>query len=212
MANQGEIRCYCNLPVCVATSYMCKSSKGFCFSEVPNQNDVSKSRHGCIELLHQLGHEACQKRLRNARVHKGKTTSWLMCCSEDMCNYIDLNLGILFNAKFNHSYSSAGMSSSMEDRDFFLGSQPDAISRQDVWFKAAVIAVPIAGGFILIMLILLAVHMLRKDNRRQRQIVELRRLRQFKTHLLVNDRFAEKNETNAKLNQKEKSNNMYKNW
>lgn len=212
MGNQGEIRCYCNQPVCVATAYMCKSSQGVCFSEVSSQSDISKSRHGCVEQLHQLRHDVCQKRIRNARIHKGKTAPLIMCCSEDLCNYVDsMDIKIHINAKVNHSYNSAGMSSSMEEGEFFFGSPPDASSRQDLWFKAAVIAVPIAGGFILIMLILLAVHMLRKDNRRQRQIVELRRLRQFKAHLLVNDHFTEKNETNAKLNQKEKSNNMYKN-
>lgn len=103
------------------------------------------------------------------------------------------------------------MPSSIDEGELLFGNRQDSSSRRDLWFKAAVIAVPIAGGFILIMLIFLAIHMLRKDNRRQRQLVELRRLRQFKAHLLVSDHVTEKNETNAKLNQKEKSNNLYKN-
>jgi hypothetical protein len=37
----------------------------------------------------------------------------------------------------------------------------------DVWLKAATIAVPICGGFILVLLIVLAVKILRKDSKRQ---------------------------------------------
>lgn len=46
-----ELRCYCNLPVCVTTGYMCKSAMGTCFTEIVDRGDLSKSRHGCLELL-----------------------------------------------------------------------------------------------------------------------------------------------------------------
>lgn len=46
-----ELRCHCNLPVCVTTGYMCKSAMGTCFSEIVDRTDLSKSRHGCLELL-----------------------------------------------------------------------------------------------------------------------------------------------------------------
>ena len=46
-----ELRCHCNLPVCVTTGYMCKSAMGTCFSEIVDRNDLSRSRHGCLELL-----------------------------------------------------------------------------------------------------------------------------------------------------------------
>ena len=39
-------------------------------------------------------------------------------------------------------------------------------SGKEVWFRAAVIAVPIAGGLILVLLIMLALRMLRSENRR----------------------------------------------
>lgn len=39
---------------------------------------------------------------------------------------------------------------------------------ETVWFRAATIAVPIAGGFILIVLVFLASRMLAKENKRQR--------------------------------------------
>ena len=48
------------------------------------------------------------------------------------------------------------------------------------------IAVPIAGSLVLIILILLAAKVLRQDTKRQRQSVEVRKQRQFKTNLLLN--------------------------
>ena len=39
-------------------------------------------------------------------------------------------------------------------------------SSKELWFRAAVIAVPIAGGLILVLLIMLALRMLRSENRR----------------------------------------------
>ena len=50
-ARLDELRCHCNLPVCVTTGYMCKSAMGTCFSEIVDRTDLSKSRHGCLELL-----------------------------------------------------------------------------------------------------------------------------------------------------------------
>lgn len=40
-------------------------------------------------------------------------------------------------------------------------------SAKEVWFRAAVIAVPIAGGLILVLLIMLALRMLRSENKRR---------------------------------------------
>jgi len=69
----------------------------------------------------------------------------------------------------------------------------------DLWFKAAVIAVPIAGGFILILLVLLAVRMLRTDSRRHRQLIQFRRERTSltKAQLYVTDHFSEKTEKSS---------------
>ncbi|KAG7158710.1 BMP and activin membrane-bound inhibitor-like [Homarus americanus] len=44
----------------------------------------------------------------------------------------------------------------------------DSEMMETLWFRAATIAVPIAGGFILIVLVLLASRMLAKENKRQR--------------------------------------------
>lgn len=61
---------------------------------------------------------------------------------------------------------------------------------RDLWFKAAVIAVPIAGGFILVLLVLLAVRMLRTDSQRHRRLIQVRRERSLtKAQLYVTDHF-----------------------
>ena len=73
----------------------------------------------------------------------------------------------------------------------------DYVSQRDLWFKAAVIAVPIAGGFILILLVLLAVRMLRHDSRRHRQLMQLNRHSRSltKAQLYVADHFYNCGET-----------------
>lgn len=69
--------------------------------------------------------------------------------------------------------------------------QEENSPEKDLWFKAAVIAVPIAGGFILVLLVLLAVRMLRTDTRRNRQLIQFRRERTSltKAQLYVTDHF-----------------------
>ena len=63
---------------------------------------------------------------------------------------------------------------------------------RDLWFKAAVIAVPIAGGFILVLLVLLAVRMLRTDSQRHRRLIQVRRERSLtKAQLYVTDHFSD---------------------
>jgi len=47
----GDVRCFCNLPVCVTTGYMCKSQGAGCFSDLEDYPDVYKARHGCLEML-----------------------------------------------------------------------------------------------------------------------------------------------------------------
>lgn len=72
--------------------------------------------------------------------------------------------------------------------------EPSFFANQDLWFKAAVIAVPIAGSFVLVLLILLAARMLKQDSDRQRRLSELRRQRQFKARLLLGEAYSEKGE------------------
>lgn len=48
--------------------------------------------------------------------------------------------------------------------------------QREVWFKAAVIAVPIGGLCILALLVVAAAKMLRQDALRQKRLLELRRV------------------------------------
>lgn len=87
------------------------------------------------------------------------------------------------------------------------------------------ITVPIVGSLIIVLLIFIATKVLRQDVKRQNQITEIRKQRQFKAHLLLNGSLngkqqhnnesdgkrigsnairPEKNETNAKINDLEK--------
>lgn len=45
------MRCYCNLPACITTGYMCKSAGRGCFSDLVDHVDVMRARHGCLDLL-----------------------------------------------------------------------------------------------------------------------------------------------------------------
>ncbi|KFO82328.1 BMP and activin membrane-bound inhibitor, partial [Cuculus canorus] len=133
----GEIRCYCDAAHCVATGYMCKSELSACFSRLLDpQNTHSPLTHGCLDSIASTA-EICQA--KQAQNHSGTTTvSTLECCHEDMCNYRGL-----------HDVLS-----------------PSRGETSELWFRAAVIAVPIAGGLILVLLIMLALRMLRSENKR----------------------------------------------
>ncbi len=104
--------------------------------------------------------------------------------------------------------SQRGTSRSREDEYRYL---EETYHQRDLWFKAAVIAVPIAGGFILILLVLLAIRMLRNDSRRHRQLMQMRRHRSLtKAQLYVADHFSDKLDRNVHFNAIEKPNNLYK--
>lgn len=79
------------------------------------------------------------------------------------------------------------------EKGVIYSKQPEEDSAErDLWFKAAVIAVPIAGGFILVLLVLLAVRMLRTDTQRHRRLIQIRRERSLtKAQLYVTDHFSD---------------------
>ncbi|XP_074659310.1 BMP and activin membrane-bound inhibitor homolog [Tubulanus polymorphus] len=140
------------------------------------------------------------------------------CCKTDMCNYVDsLNLNFnpddssnrsvpkkSQNVKLNKKQSAATSGSddvTSNDRGRYSLTRDGATSRedspavkmtvsqQDIWFKAAVIAVPIAGGFILILLVLLAMRLLKNDRREQSRAHHSL----VKAQLFVADHFFDKN-------------------
>lgn len=93
--------------------------------------------------------------------------------------------------KFHCLYFTAESVPAKEDSAIF--SRNPHSSRdddRDLWFKAAVIAVPIAGGFILVLLVLLAVRMLRTDSRHHRRLIQIRRERSLtKAHMFISEHF-----------------------
>ncbi|KAG8332797.1 hypothetical protein J6590_015625 [Homalodisca vitripennis] len=82
-----EIRCYCNLPECITTSYMCKSEGLGCFSDILAFSDVNKASHGCLDLLQSGRQDQCQNEPSSRSVAQPR--SLLLCCYRDLCNHVD---------------------------------------------------------------------------------------------------------------------------
>lgn len=116
----------------------------------------------------------------------------LMCCTLDMCNYRDsYGLSIILDANSN-DLSGKGNEEDVDDNSP-RKTHGELKPHKDLWFKAAVIAVPIAGGFILILLVLLAVRMLRTDSRHRKSILQIRRKRRLtKAQLYITDHLTDK--------------------
>lgn len=116
----------------------------------------------------------------------------LTCCTLDMCNYRDsYELSIIIDTNSN-GLSGKGLAGDV-DGVSSKKTHGELKPQKDLWFKAAVIAVPIAGGFILILLVLLAVRMLRTDSRQHKRIIQIRRERSLtKAKLYVADHFIDK--------------------
>lgn len=166
------VRCFCNLPACVSTGYMCKSSKGGCFSDLLNpvnqalSNNVYRGIHGCVELLNDMEQrDWCQTNITNmskGTQKKKNEKSVLHCCYHDMCNHADNpeTRGLL-------NETSPGDPNDNENR-FSDGSATrqdgSPYSESEVWFRAAIIAVPICGAVIVLALIILAIRLLRTES------------------------------------------------
>nr|CAD7404741.1 unnamed protein product [Timema cristinae] len=142
------VRCFCNLAQCVMTSYMCKSQGGGCFSDLTGYLDVYKARHGCVEML---------ERERQQQCHSPRPP--LLCCYKDMCNHVDSPEARL---RFNETF--IGLLNTSEGTRLYNSQQSNA--NNEIWFKAATIAVPICGALILVVLIALAIKILRKEQDR----------------------------------------------
>nr|CAD7575106.1 unnamed protein product [Timema californicum] len=173
------VRCFCNLAQCVMSSYMCKSQGGGCFSDLTGYLDVYKARHGCVEML---------ERERQQQCHSPRPP--LLCCYKDMCNHVDSpEARLRFNETFivhpteirtsispssavelnttsalaNYA-TEAGLLNTSEGTRLYNSQQSNA--NNEIWFKAATIAVPICGAMILVVLIALAIKILRKEQDR----------------------------------------------
>ncbi|XP_043116123.1 BMP and activin membrane-bound inhibitor homolog (Xenopus laevis) b [Puntigrus tetrazona] len=161
LLTKGEIRCYCDAPHCVATGYMCKSELNACFTRTLDpQSAKSPLSHGCYDPLVNSG-KTCHSESTYDTIHGSAT---LQCCHEDMCNYRGLQ-DVTYRGSEIHDKRRHQTESSRH----VIARLQEIPSSKEVWFRAAVITVPIAGGLILVLLIMLALRMLRSENRRLRQ-------------------------------------------
>uniref|UniRef100_V9L584 BMP and activin membrane-bound inhibitor homolog n=1 Tax=Callorhinchus milii TaxID=7868 RepID=V9L584_CALMI len=157
---KGEIRCYCDGPQCVATGYMCKSQLTACFTRLLDpQNVNSPLLHGCMDTVSNTT-EICHSQSSH---HKGHWTL-LDCCWEDMCNYKGLQ-DLLYSSNMDSAREAKKQRASANRKQGYMPKS----SGKEIWFRAAVIAVCVAGAFILVLLVMLALRMLRSENRRLRR-------------------------------------------
>ncbi|XP_067649268.1 BMP and activin membrane-bound inhibitor homolog [Haliotis asinina] len=198
---EGELRCYCNESGCVSTGYMCKSNIGKCYTAMETEGEVTRTRHGCYDNLPESMRTMCGEgeELVEPRDSQSTVTVIFKCCKDDMCNYKEKIIDIpIVQASNSNGSSQKGHTKSNPVGNHVYYSRRDP--ERDLWFKAAVIAVPIAGGFILILLVLLAVRMLRTDSRRHRRLIQVRRERSLtKAQLYVTDHFSDKSENSCTL-------------
>ncbi|RUS81391.1 hypothetical protein EGW08_010829, partial [Elysia chlorotica] len=209
--SSGELRCHCNESGCVATGYMCKSQAGQCYTALEVRGEDTHLTHGCLDSLPSHHRALCQRVADPAGPSAGATASrlagdgdpqggdssapTLLCCTEHMCNYReDTDIGVNLMPKHNSTYRRGGLAKinegSVYARDHHSARRRDDEADRDLWFKAAVIAVPIAGGFILVLLVLLAVRMLRSDSTRHRRLIQIRRERSLtKAQMYISEHF-----------------------
>uniref|UniRef100_A0A6B2E4K0 Putative activin a type ib receptor serine/threonine protein kinase n=1 Tax=Phlebotomus kandelakii TaxID=1109342 RepID=A0A6B2E4K0_9DIPT len=180
--SSDDIRCYCNLPICITTSYMCRTAaNGGCFSEVRESadDDDLPARHGCMELLLGDNDKHLKCNLEGGKHNQIRSsTALLRCCQEDMCNHIDNPDNKRFKADSRSrgegvhsraSQSAEDMHTLHETVIYSSESRPvypdNGESQDEVWFKAATIAITVCGAIILFVLIVTAIRMLRSDGR-----------------------------------------------
>ncbi|XP_022609798.1 BMP and activin membrane-bound inhibitor homolog [Seriola dumerili] len=162
LLTKGEIRCYCDAPHCVATGYMCKSELNACFTKVLDPlNANSPLTHGCLDpIANAVDICSSSSNSRAADALSGAVGTTLECCHEDMCNYRGLH-----DLAHTRDSTDSRFQPDSNNRNLVTRVQ-ELASAKEVWFRAAVIAVPIAGGLILVLLIMLALRMLRSENKR----------------------------------------------
>ncbi|XP_072307297.1 BMP and activin membrane-bound inhibitor (Xenopus laevis) homolog a [Eucyclogobius newberryi] len=160
LLTKGEIRCYCDAPHCVATGYMCKSELNACFTKVLDPYSAnSPLTHGCLDPVANAA-DVCSTGASSRSADPLSAATSLECCHDDMCNYRGLH-------DLAHNRDTADHSRYPQDSSRSLVTRVQELaSAKEVWFRAAVIAVPIAGGLILVLLIMLALRMLRSENKR----------------------------------------------
>ena len=78
---------------------MCKSEEGRCYSLLTYEGDSANSVHGCVDTLQMEERDLCSGRGDIIKARNGKEERpIIMCCQDDMCNYID-NLDVSVDMK-----------------------------------------------------------------------------------------------------------------
>ncbi|GBM05666.1 BMP and activin membrane-bound inhibitor [Araneus ventricosus] len=135
---------------CYCNQAHCVSTGYMCKSRSVCFSDLDSGLHGCLDKRKCLG---------------------LQCCKEDMCNYIHVDMHMhTHKAPMADAFGDGSPDGS--DRIALM----ESAFRREIWFRAAVIATPIAGFCILTLLVIAAARMLRQDAERQRRLLELRRV------------------------------------
>ncbi|XP_059476924.1 BMP and activin membrane-bound inhibitor homolog isoform X2 [Neocloeon triangulifer] len=137
---KGETVCSCNHNSCVTTNYMCKTRlDAGCFF----MKNKTVTSYGCVDQLSEYERLTCKI---HPTLPKTRGHVELMCCQQDMCNYeiIKGNFG-------------SDMTESLS------GTPPPYLD--EFWLKVALIAVPLCGGVILVVLVVLACRILQRDSK-----------------------------------------------
>ncbi|KRZ58489.1 BMP and activin membrane-bound inhibitor -like protein [Trichinella nativa] len=151
------LRCYCNLPSCIKSAYMCKSKIG-CFEDFEpsswknsNQNGVWR---GCLELKAEKpykcvteftletvgksatdGHRSLSSGEKAAALLEQLSTAAVVrCCKEDMCNYFSYS-----DIQNQHLQSDSIFS---ESDDAIVDDRQNG--SETFWFQIAIIAISLA--------------------------------------------------------------------
>lgn len=135
---------------CYCNQATCVSTGYMCKSTSFCFSDLGSGVHGCLDRRRCTG---------------------LHCCKEDMCNYMHVDIHA-----HTHKAPMTGSFDDSLDNDSERMALLESALQREVWFKAAVIAVPIGGVCILAVLVVAAVRMLRQDVLRQKRLLELRRV------------------------------------
>lgn len=211
-AQQNDIKgvvCFCNMPDCVMTNYMCRSDGMGCFSDLNDNQDFSQAVHGCLDFLSWDKGRSCQNVPASGT---GKEGSLLLCCHEDMCNHVDSPEA---REKYNETILAVRSQLRLGDD----GERVEYTDQDALWFRAATVAVPIFGALILLILIFLALKILRTDPQSLQPKLRVgpntrvmmgtnnphmdtgaKKLPLLYQHNDCTSRAQEKNEANAKLN------------
>lgn len=169
------IKCYCNSAQCASDGrYVCTSESGRCFSKLysayraaaaVHPTRLPPDEHGCVDLLPAPQRGMCDG-TGDLVKQTEKGNAMIVCCGDELCNYNE-NQDIRVDSGRSSSSSSrrTGGGASAKEKSSSKATEYSRPAAQDAWFTAAIVCVPIVGGLILVVLVLVAVRMLRSDQR-----------------------------------------------